>query len=49
MIAPKKTSPMVANKLGPNTNLEIENLNNDQVNKILPIINDMKNLISLWK
>ena len=24
MIAPKKTSPMVANKLGPNTNLEIE-------------------------
>ena len=28
---------------------EIENLNNDQVNKITPIINDMKNLISLWK
>ena len=28
---------------------EIENLNNDQVNKIIPIINDMKNLISLWK
>ena len=28
---------------------EIENLNNDQVNKISPIINDMKNLISLWK
>ena len=28
---------------------EIENLNDDQVNKILPIINDMKNLISLWK
>ena len=27
---------------------EIENLNNDQVNKITPIINDMKNLISLW-
>ena len=26
---------------------EIENLNNDQVNKITPIINDMKNLISL--
>ena len=24
MIAPKKTSPMVANKLGPNTNFEIE-------------------------
>ena len=28
---------------------KIENLNNDQVNKITPIINDMKNLISLWK
>ena len=28
---------------------EIENLNNDQVNKIIPIMNDMKNLISLWK
>ena len=28
---------------------EIENLNNDQINKITPIINDMKNLISLWK
>ena len=28
---------------------EVENLNNDQVNKIIPIINDMKNLISLWK
>ena len=28
---------------------EIENFNNDQVNKITPIINDMKNLISLWK
>ena len=28
---------------------EIENLNNDQVTKITPIINDMKNLISLWK
>ena len=28
---------------------EIENLNSDQVNKITPIINDMKNLISLWK
>ena len=28
---------------------EIENLNNDQVYKITPIINDMKNLISLWK
>lgn len=28
---------------------EIENLNNDQMNKITPIINDMKNLISLWK
>ena len=28
---------------------EIENLNNDQVNKITPIINDMKNLILLWK
>ena len=28
---------------------EIENLNNDQVNKIIPIINDMKNLISLWE
>ncbi len=28
---------------------EIESLNNDQVNKIIPIINDMKNLISLWK
>lgn len=28
---------------------EIENLNKDQVNKITPIINDMKNLISLWK
>lgn len=28
---------------------EIENLNNDQVNKMTPIINDMKNLISLWK
>ena len=28
---------------------EIENLNNDQVNKIIPIINDMRNLISLWK
>ena len=28
---------------------EIENLNNDQANKITPIINDMKNLISLWK
>ena len=28
---------------------EIENLNNDQVNKITPIINDMKNLISIWK
>ena len=28
---------------------EIENLNNEQVTKITPIINDMKNLISLWK
>ena len=28
---------------------EIENLNNDQVNKIIPIMNDMENLISLWK
>ena len=28
---------------------EIENLNNNQVNKITPIINDMKKLISLWK
>ena len=28
---------------------ELENLNKDQVNKITPIINDMKNLISLWK
>ena len=28
---------------------EIKNLNNDQLNKITPIINDMKNLISLWK
>ena len=28
---------------------EIENLNNDQVNQIIPIMNDMKNLISLWK
>ena len=28
---------------------KVENLNNDQVNKITPIINDMKNLISLWK
>ena len=28
---------------------EIENLKNDQVNKIIPIMNDMKNLISLWK
>ena len=28
---------------------EIENLNNDQINKITPIINDMKILISLWK
>ena len=28
---------------------KIENLNNDQVNKITPIINDMKKLISLWK
>ena len=28
---------------------EIENLNNDQVNKIKPIINEMKNLISLWE
>ena len=28
---------------------EIENVNNDQGNKITPIINDMKNLISLWK
>ena len=28
---------------------EIENLNNDQINKVTPIINDMKNLISLWK
>ena len=29
--------------------IEIENLNNDQVTKIKPIINDLKNLISLWK
>ena len=28
---------------------KIENLNDDQVDKITPIINDMKNLISLWK
>ena len=28
---------------------KIENLNDDQINKITPIINDMKNLISLWK
>jgi len=28
---------------------EIENLNNDKVNKIITIMNDMKNLISFWK
>ncbi len=28
---------------------EIEKLNDDQVDKITPIINDMKNLVSLWK